>query len=810
MNDASQMDGATFNGRSEDARGCFTIVQSLQPARVGKRYSVDANGKLVKERPVASIYRGRATTFAATTENLVAALRLTTESSDTVLVLDSFRGAAPGSPAVIEVVTDEELGRLTDGADAASPNQGYFETEDAFWSARLKDRMEPSRYLLLDADNAAGMPEEWRKLTLAERLEMFDRPELLPGLSKCRRIEYLGSSARVVKKKDKSTPAATHALIEISNPELINTLRAHVRVATVLAGLSFKSPKYSRSEPGKIIAHSDLTLFDLVVWVGGRLVFNPRPDVSAAPGYRVLDANVQVVNPQGGPLDVSWIKPPDVKARKVFREKTGVKYKLDPTRSSGFVFEERGQLQFLTEVEVDGVVKPLADWLAHMFKSDITKLRCETPFRASESEAAFIRNTEHGAIFIYDSGTETAHYAPRFPCSDEVLGMASEIEEFDALSAMVDARHDKSLREAQAAFSIITDEEIEAYRVDTLDDVKAAAGALKAGDVEGAKAALERLAQLHGRTAIDDDFVLALIKKALGKPATMASLRLLLKDVDARRRQRNVDDDGFVPDGGDGGGGDDDGDGDGDGDGEDEDEEDNDALDWVMLMNRRYAIIRDRPDAVFDTRGTERGLLKPLKVAAFHLLHANKTIQITVDGKIKHVARSKLWLNDPQRREYTTVDDYPIGTEPRGALNLWKGLAITPRPGKWPAIEEFLRDVICGGALPDYAYLIDLLNWKIQNPTLNPEVAISLQGLQGYGKGTFGLFLQIIFGLKRYRLFGRPDDLATRFNASAEGKLVMFFDEAVYAHDPKIRGKLKSESPSPGSPSSRRASTPTK
>jgi hypothetical protein len=227
MNDAShRIDGATFNDRSEDARGCFTILQSLQPPRVGKRYSVDANGKLIKEKPVASIWRGRARTVAATVANFVKALRKTTESPDTVLVLDSFRGAAPGSPAVIEVVTDEELGRLTDGADAASPNQGYFETEGAFWSARLKDRMQPSGYLLLDADSAPGMPEAWRKLTLAERLEMFDRPELLPGLSKCRRIQYLGSGARVVRKNDKSVPAATHALIEVSNPELIPTLRA--------------------------------------------------------------------------------------------------------------------------------------------------------------------------------------------------------------------------------------------------------------------------------------------------------------------------------------------------------------------------------------------------------------------------------------------------------------------------------------------------------------------------------------------------------------------------------------------------------
>ena len=147
----------------------------------------------------------------------------------------------------------------------------------------------------------------------------------------------------------------------------------------------------------------------------------------------------------------------------------------------------------------------------------------------------------------------------------------------------------------------------------------------------------------------------------------------------------------------------------------------------------------------------------------------------------------------PRRREYITADDYPTGTEPAGALNLWTGLAVEPKAGKWPTIEEFLRDVICAASLPDYAYLLDLIRWKIQNPTLNPEVAISLQGPQGVGKGTFGTFLQTIFGLKRYRLFGRPSDMANRFNAAAEGKLILFYDEAVFAHDPKIRGQLKSE-----------------
>jgi hypothetical protein len=561
-----------FENASGDATvGSFTILKSLRPERVGKRFYIDVNGKLAKDKPVASIWRGKARTIAATAANFVKALRKTTESLDTVLVLDSFRGAAPGNPAVIEVVTDEELGRLTDGADALSPNQGYFETEDAFWSTRLKDRMEPSRYVLFDPDNAPGMPKAWRKLTLVERLKEMDRPGLLPGISKCQRIEYLGSSARVVKEVDQATPAATHALIEVSNPELIDALRAHVRVTTVLMGLSFKSPRYSRVEPGKIIGHSDLTLFDLMVWVGGRLVFNPKPDVSAAPGYRVLDANVQIVNPNGGILDTSWIKPPDVKTRKAFREKTGVKIKIDKTRSNSvfedrgqsqfltrsnsFAFEDRGQLQFLTEIEIAGVTKPLADWLVHMFDRDIEKMRCEAPFRASESEAAFIRITLHGEIFIFDAGLETIYYAPRFPYSDdEILAAAPSHPDFETTSAMVKARQRQQLRQAQAAFTTLTDEELDALgtgpSTDTLDAVKKAAMALKPGDVAGAEVVLGRLVRLERRTPVDDDFVLSLIKTALGKPTTLNSLRLLLKDVEDRFKRQRIADNADAGEGG--------------------------------------------------------------------------------------------------------------------------------------------------------------------------------------------------------------------------------------------------------------------
>jgi hypothetical protein len=329
---------------------------------------------------------------------------------------------------------------------------------------------------------------------------------------------------------------------------------------------------------------------------------------------------------------------------------------------------------------------------------------------------------------------------------------------------------------AQAAFPALTDEEVRQINGPSIADVRAAAAKLKGGVIEDARAVFELLAQVKDHDAADEESAVQAVRFVLGKTASVKTLRTMVKEA-ARRITRGI--------------------GGGAGVGGSGVPPINPTAPtepaWLTKMNKVYAIIRDRPGAIFDLRGTEFGLLLPLNVSSFHLLFANRTVKVVGDdGKIRAVSWSKLWLTG-KRREYRTAGDYPIGTEPRGAYNLWNGLAVAPKAGEWPTIKAFLLDVICAGSLPDYAYLLNLIQWKVQNPTENPEVAISLQGPQGVGKGSFGLFLQTIFGLKRYRLFGRPDDVASRFNADAEGKLVLFYDEAVFAHDPKVRGKLKSE-----------------
>jgi hypothetical protein len=269
--------------------------------------------------------------------------------------------------------------------------------------------MQPSIWVLLDADNPEGMPDEWKKLTLAERLARLEK--LLPGISSCERVEYRGSSARVV--KGSGAPGEpTHALIRVSHPSKIEVAREYLKIETVNEGLSFPSPRYSRKEPGKIVGHEQRTFIDLAVLVSGRLVFNAKPNVSNAPGYSVIDAGIRLVNPGGGPLDIGGLELPDATSLARYGKKTGTTVSFSMGASLHSIV--LGPLTAETEIESRGVVKTLAEWTANMKPGG--KLRCEAPFRVSNSEAAFIKIRQGGGIFLYDVGTSTTYpLTPTFP-----------------------------------------------------------------------------------------------------------------------------------------------------------------------------------------------------------------------------------------------------------------------------------------------------------------------------------------------------------------------------------------------------------
>ena len=194
-----------------------------------------------------------------------------------------------------------------------------------------------------------------------------------------------------------------------------------------------------------------MTLIDWSVWVAGRLIFNAEPDVGRAPNHRVLDANVKIVNRDGGVLDIDWIEPPQPPALEDFEAATGAVLEFDPAGRGAA--RESGATTLLTEVEARGEVKRLGDWLAWMLDNDTMKLRCQAPFRASVSEAAFIRVDENGDAFIHDLGTSTNYPLGPLPqMAEPVAKTAAETMS----STVIDALQRRAQRQAKTAPAAIS------------------------------------------------------------------------------------------------------------------------------------------------------------------------------------------------------------------------------------------------------------------------------------------------------------------------------------------------------------------
>ena len=126
-----------------------------------------------------------------------------------VILLDSFIGASPGSPAEISIVTEAELERRIGGKIARDFDTGFYTVKGKAVAARLKRMMRSSSWILIDGDSPPGMPAQWARLSLAERLKLLE--PILPGISTCLRIEYRGSSARVVNGSGAQNRADTRA-----------------------------------------------------------------------------------------------------------------------------------------------------------------------------------------------------------------------------------------------------------------------------------------------------------------------------------------------------------------------------------------------------------------------------------------------------------------------------------------------------------------------------------------------------------------------------------------------------------------------
>ena len=362
-----------------------------------KTYTKNADGS-VSKTAAATICNAMAKSVPVkTAQDLVELLEDITESTSDVLVPSVWRGDEQTS---FQVKTKGAVAALfPDHKDALTGLKRH--ADGKLYGARVKDSLTNSWWILLDADNAPGMPAEWCEMSIAQRLELW-KP-FVPNIEKCERVELRSASSRV-SEIGKAAGRKSHAWIRISDPSKLHVLRAFIGVEMTMHGADFASPNYSRST-GEIISSTRKSVFDLAVFDAGRIVFCAKPIVKGD-SLQIHDAGIEIVNLGGGALDVSNIEMPSLSRQTEYSAATSISTRM--SQNGLFVSTSQTRLTWDMPIEVNGQTNTLEYWFASMGSAD--KLRCEAPFRASDSQAAFIGKTVGGNPFIYDSGDSTSYY----------------------------------------------------------------------------------------------------------------------------------------------------------------------------------------------------------------------------------------------------------------------------------------------------------------------------------------------------------------------------------------------------------------
>lgn len=364
---------------------------------LGKQFSVGADGAIKKTSAV-SISRGIACQYHVPDHSaLEALLRIVSEHPNAAIINAGFSPAALGE--IFVFLSKKALAALGLEDEAVTTDGGM----KAF--ARLKVHATPSTWQLLDRDEDHMTPE-WAKEQSFDKWRI-NLDKILPGVLNLKMLLAHSSSARVLNAD--GTPVGGgngHAWIKTKDALDAERTRASIMARALEFDLSWPKPRISKTT-GQECGRGIATIIDASVWTVGRLIFVGSPTCTG--GLTITPQKFDVINGLAEVLDTSQAVINEFKTVRA-SARQGVRIALSQTRTTtgkvtGYTIAE-ANLTLDTELELeDGSLTTVRAALA----SYNGKIRCQAPFRASTSMAAFFAIDDSGKPFVFDSGTDTKH-----------------------------------------------------------------------------------------------------------------------------------------------------------------------------------------------------------------------------------------------------------------------------------------------------------------------------------------------------------------------------------------------------------------
>lgn len=370
---------------------------------LGKKFSLDADGKIVKKSAV-SISVGMAVQYhVPDMETLQGVLAMVAEDSHAAIINSVFPLVPVGETFLL--LSEKEFLKLKiarNNLNQVWPVQLKYDGESYKALGRFKEHTTPSSWVLLDRDVDEHTPEWYAGEDYDEWLAELEK--LLPGVRACARLRAHSSSARVTYGGKSAGGGNGHTWLQVDDPADIERLRTSILARALEIGIVWKKPKIS-SKTGETVAYSPTTIIDQSVFVLGRLVFCGKP--GAGKGIDPVHLQVFEVTP-GGRLDTHRILTPDPSTVERAAKKLGLG--IDVTaKADGTLVIGAHDLRLDTELELkDGSSVSVREALKTLPTKG--KLRCQTPFRASSSMNAYLALAGDGHPFVYDNGTFIKHW----------------------------------------------------------------------------------------------------------------------------------------------------------------------------------------------------------------------------------------------------------------------------------------------------------------------------------------------------------------------------------------------------------------
>jgi 5S rRNA maturation endonuclease (ribonuclease M5) len=208
----------------------------------------------------------------------------------------------------------------------------------------------------------------------------------------------------------------------------------------------------------------------------------------------------------------------------------------------------------------------------------------------------------------------------------------------------------------------------------------------------------------------------------------------------------------------------------------------------VVMVGGKCCVLNETRDVIFDNR--RDFTLSP--VNDFRHYHKNKNILIPDEnGDFKERNVADEWLKSPERRTCKGIVFNPSQLIVPGHYNLYRGLPVEPKEGKWNDLQDHIYEVWANNNVEQAEYVFNWMAYKLQNlGKKRCDVALVLRGERGAGKGIGVQFYGNLFSPHFVHITNQAH-VTGRFNSLLKDALVVYIDEAFWAGDKNAEGILK-------------------